>query len=424
MQLLSRQDVLDLSNGQVTSTLLFLNETTPDPNGLFSKEIFGESPKDQKERFGHIELNCKVFHPHILRMFKDAYRSYYELAESMSPFVYDEKLLDFVEIKEEDISKYKPEQVFYGFYGFIINLHRVKRKETKTAETFWNIIDKYGTDKCVIDIIPVIPIFYRNYKNMYQYDQINDIYLNILRQSSLLSKLAPNSNDPKYCLAINYMQKHIYTLYEFIQSKISKKTGFIRQYALGKRLDFSGRSVITVDPTLKPDEVGVPFRMAVSIFEPWILSRLTKEYNYSIPDALEILQKISKGMTVNKDDYNTVRKVTELVVKDRYVLMKRDPNLHRGSIKAFRVRIVEDNSVHMSPIVNASMAADFDGDSLKGKICLNIIKRKVTTSPPVVSEQNQITLTSNILELRNIILQEDERGFKTISTRTKESCGN
>jgi len=133
------------------------------------------------------------------------------------------------------------------------------------------------------------------------------------------------------------------------------KQGRFRQNLLGKRVDYSGRSVIVIGPELRFEEVGFPKKMALEIFKPFIINKLLeKKLAHNVRSA-GIL--ISEGRA-------EVWEILEEVIKGKYVLLNRAPTLHRLSIQAFRPILIEGEAIQIHPLVCPAFNADFDGDQM------------------------------------------------------------
>ncbi|MGC8781033.1 MAG: DNA-directed RNA polymerase subunit beta', partial [Anaerolineae bacterium] len=133
------------------------------------------------------------------------------------------------------------------------------------------------------------------------------------------------------------------------------KQGRFRRNLLGKRVDYSGRSVIVIGPELKLHQCGLPKKMALELFKPFVMRRLV-EYNYAhnIKSAKRLVDRESPE----------VWDVLEEVTKDRPVLLNRAPTLHRLGIQAFEVVLIEGSAIQIHPLVCAAFNADFDGDQM------------------------------------------------------------
>ena len=140
-----------------------------------------------------------------------------------------------------------------------------------------------------------------------------------------------------------------------LSDSLKSKRGLFRQNLLGKRVDYSGRSVIVVGPELKLDQCGLPKHMALELFRPFVISGLLKrELAYNIRGANRLID----------DGAKEVWEILEEVIKDKYVLLNRAPTLHRLGIQAFRPMLIEGNAIQVHPLVCTAFNADFDGDQM------------------------------------------------------------
>ena len=140
-----------------------------------------------------------------------------------------------------------------------------------------------------------------------------------------------------------------------LSDSLKSKRGLFRQNLLGKRVDYSGRSVIVVGPELKLDECGLPKHMALELFRPFVISGLLKrELAYNIRGANRLID----------DQSREVWEILEEVIKGKYVLLNRAPTLHRLGIQAFRPTLIEGNAIQVHPLVCTAFNADFDGDQM------------------------------------------------------------
>jgi DNA-directed RNA polymerase subunit beta' len=133
------------------------------------------------------------------------------------------------------------------------------------------------------------------------------------------------------------------------------KHGYLRQNLLGKRVDYSGRSVIVVGPDLALDECGLPKHMVLELFRPFVIQGLlARELAYNIRGAGRLIE----------DEAPEVWPILEEAIKGKYVLLNRAPTLHRQSIQAFRPVLIEGNAIQVHPLVCPAYNADFDGDAM------------------------------------------------------------
>ena len=139
--------------------------------------------------------------------------------------------------------------------------------------------------------------------------------------------------------------------------------GHFRQNLLGKRVDYSGRSVIVVGPELKFYQCGLPRKMALELFKPFVMDRLVKEgYAHNIKSAKSIVEKVKPE----------VWDVLEDVIKSHPVLLNRAPTLHRLGIQAFEPILVEGKAIRLHPLVCTAYNADFDGDQMAVHVPLSV----------------------------------------------------
>ncbi len=140
------------------------------------------------------------------------------------------------------------------------------------------------------------------------------------------------------------------------------KQGRFRQNLLGKRVDYSGRSVIVVGPELKLHQCGLPRRMALELFKPFVMSRLVERgLAHNIKSARRLVER----------DKPEVFDILEEVVKERPVLLNRAPTLHRLSIQAFESVLIDGSAIQLHPLVCSAFNADFDGDQMAVHIPLS-----------------------------------------------------
>lgn len=164
------------------------------------------------------------------------------------------------------------------------------------------------------------------------------------------------------------------------------KEGFFQRKLIMRRSDLSGRSVITVEPDLGLDEVGIPRKMALQIYRPFIVREL-KSNGYSGREAIE---KLRTDPTAD-----VVTSALERVVKSRPVLMKRDPALHRFSVMAFYPRIVSGKAIKIHPMVVGGFNADFDGDTMAAF---------VPSSDEAVEEAKRMVPSKNLIGTKDFSL--------------------
>ncbi|WP_125773565.1 DNA-directed RNA polymerase subunit beta' [Antribacter gilvus] len=229
----------------------------------------------------------------------------------------------------------------------------------------------------VLDAVPVIP---PDLRPMVQLDggrfatsDLNDLYRRVINRNNRLKRLldlgAPEIivNNEKRML-----QEAVDSLFDngrrgrpvtgpgnrplkSISDMLKGKQGRFRQNLLGKRVDYSGRSVIVVGPSLKLHQCGLPKQMALELFKPFVMKRLV-ELNHA--------QNIKSAKRMVERTRPVVWDVLEEVITEHPVLLNRAPTLHRLGIQAFEPQLVEGKAIHLHPLVCAAFNADFDGDQM------------------------------------------------------------
>ena len=158
------------------------------------------------------------------------------------------------------------------------------------------------------------------------------------------------------------MGSHNHTL-KSLSDLLRGKQGRFRQNLLGKRVDYSARSVIIVGPELKLNQCGLPRKMALELFKPFVMHQLVIQgYAHNIRTAKRL---VDRGSTEVWD-------ILEEVSKDRPVLLNRAPTLHRLGIQAFEPVLINGSAVRVHPLVCAAFNADFDGDQMAVHIPLSL----------------------------------------------------
>ncbi len=140
-----------------------------------------------------------------------------------------------------------------------------------------------------------------------------------------------------------------------LSDMLKGKQGRFRQNLLGKRVDYSGRSVIVVGPDLKLHQCGLPKTMAMKLFKPFVIGRIIRD---------ELAHNVKGAERLIQDGGREVWDILEEVIQDKYVLLNRAPTLHRLGIQAFKPKLIEGLAIQLHPLVCAAFNADFDGDQM------------------------------------------------------------
>ena len=237
----------------------------------------------------------------------------------------------------------------------------------------------------ILDAIPVIP---PDLRPMVQLDggrfatsDLNDLYRRVINRNNRLKRLlelgAPDiivRNEKRM------LQEAVDALIDngrrgrpvtgpgnrplkSLSDMLKGKQGRFRQNLLGKRVDYSGRSVIVVGPELKFYQCGLPKKMALELFKPFVMDKLVKEgFAHNIKSAKSIVEKVKPE----------VWDVLEDVIKSHPVLLNRAPTLHRLGIQAFEPVLVEGKAIKLHPLVCTAYNADFDGDQMAVHVPLSV----------------------------------------------------
>lgn len=170
-----------------------------------------------------------------------------------------------------------------------------------------------------------------------------------------------------------------------LSEHLKGKQGLFRQNLLGKRVDYSGRSVIVIGPELKMYQVGIPAIMILKLFKPFIIHELIKKVDDEGNPKDPIVSNIKSAEKLILRQDNTIWPIVEKVIKQRPVLLNRAPTLHRLGIQAFEPIMIEGKAIRLHPLVTTAFNADFDGDQMAVHVPL---------SPEAVAEARSIILAS------------------------------
>lgn len=179
-----------------------------------------------------------------------------------------------------------------------------------------------------------------------------------------------------------------------LADNLKGKRGLLRGNLLGKRVDYSGRSVIVVGPDLALDQCGLPKHMALELFKPFVIHELLKrELAYNIRGASRLIE----------DGIPEVWAILEDVIDGKYVLLNRAPTLHRLGIQAFRPILIEGNAIQVHPLVCSAFNADFDGDQMAVHVPLSP-EAQMEAKTIMASDKNILKPGSGDLTLTNKML--------------------
>jgi len=256
-------------------------------------------------------------------------------------------------------------------------------KRLKAIESFKKSSNR--PEWMILDVIPVIPPDLRPLIPLeggrFATSDLNDLYRRVINRNNRLKKLlelkAPDiiiRNEKRM------LQEAVDALFDngrhgravlgpanrplkSLSDMLKGKQGRFRQNLLGKRVDYSGRSVIVVGPELKIWECGLPKKMALELFEPFIIKKLKeKGFVHTIKSAKRMVEKARLEVWDILDD----------VIKDHPVLLNRAPTLHRLGVQAFQPILIEGKAIRIHPLVCTAFNADFDGDQMAVHVPLSM----------------------------------------------------
>ena len=370
--------------------------------------------KVRRERMGHIELAAPVSHiwyfkgiPSRMGLILDMspralekvlYFASYIVVDGGDTPLYEKQLLtegEYREYLEKYPNKFK---AMMGAEAIKILLGKIDLEE-ESKELRSQLKDATGQKKIritrrlevveafrksgnrpewiILDAIPVIP---PDLRPMVQLDggrfatsDLNDLYRRVINRNNRLKRLldlgAPDiivRNEKRMlqeavdALIDNGRRGRPVTgpgnrALKSLSDMLKGKQGRFRQNLLGKRVDYSGRSVIVVGPELKFYQCGLPKKMALELFKPFVMKKLVEEeYAHNIKSAKRMVERVRPE----------VWDVLDVVIKDHPVLLNRAPTLHRLGIQAFEPVLVEGKAIKLHPLVCTAYNADFDGDQM------------------------------------------------------------
>ena len=378
----------------------------------------------RRERMGHIELAAPVAHiwflkslPSRISMLTDIgvkalervlyFESYIVIEPGLTPLGMYEMLSE--EQYQEAIDEYGEDSFRAGIGAEAIkeilasidleeerkiiraelkdNASEAKRKKLvkrlKIIEAFLNSNTK--PEWMILDVLPVIPPELRPLVPLdggrFATSDLNDLYRRVINRNNRLKRLLElHAPDIIIRNEKRMLQESVDALFDngrrsraitgtnkrplkSLSDMLKGKQGRFRQNLLGKRVDYSGRSVITVGPELRLQQCGLPKKMALELFKPFVYAKL-ELYGHAttIKAAKRMVEK----------ERPEVWDILEEVIREHPVLLNRAPTLHRLGIQAFEPVLVEGKAIHLHPLVCTAFNADFDGDQMAVHVPLSV----------------------------------------------------
>ena len=340
----------------------------------FEKEILDRAWDEFKSLHGRQIIEDEM----LWRELQDRWGDYFDGGMGADAIARLVEHLDFDDEEAKLREQIDPPQ---GVKGLSAQRKQKAIKRLKIVAAF-NRRDEYGRRindprAMILDVVPVIP---PELRPMVQLDggrfatsDLNDLYRRVINRNNRLKRLldlgAPEIivNNEKRML-----QEAVDALFDngrrgrpvtgpgnrplkSLSDMLKGKQGRFRQNLLGKRVDYSGRSVIVVGPTLKFHQCGLPKIMALELFKPFVMKRLVDT---------ELAQNIKSAKRMVERRRPQVWDVLEDVIKEHPVLLNRAPTLHRLGIQAFEPVLVEGKAINLHPLVCTAFNADFDGDQM------------------------------------------------------------
>jgi len=378
----------------------------------------------RRDRMGHIELACPVAHIWFLKSLPSRISLILDMKlKEVEKVLYFESFL----VKEPGLTKLKRLQLLseeeyvkaqeeYGADSFeagigaeairdlLIDLDLKKEKaklrelllETKSKVAEERTIKRLKLVESFIDsgnkpewmILTTVPVIPPELRPLVPLDggrfatsDLNDLYRRVINRNNRLKRLidlkAPDiivRNEKRM------LQESVDALFDngrrgrvitgtgkrplkSLAEMLKGKQGRFRQNLLGKRVDYSGRSVIVAGPELKLHQCGLPKKMAVELFKPFLYARL---------DKLGLATTIKQAKRMVEKEKSEVWDALETIIREHPVILNRAPTLHRLGVQAFEAKLIEGNAIELHPLVCAAFNADFDGDQMAVHIPLSL----------------------------------------------------
>ncbi|WFW29558.1 MAG: DNA-directed RNA polymerase subunit beta/beta' [Wolbachia endosymbiont of Menacanthus eurysternus] len=375
------------------------------------------SSKVRRERMGHIELASPVAHIWFLKSLPSrigalldmSLRDIENILYSDSYIVIDPVISSFERGEIISEKAYNEAKDSYGIDGFVamqgveairellarLDLHEIRislrselesvtseirrKKIIKRLRIIENFIKSGNRPEwMILTTIPILPPDLRPLVSLESgrpaVSDLNHHYRTIINRNNRLRKLL-SLNPPEIMIRNEkrMLQEAVDSLFDnsrrnalvnkvgsvgykkSISDMLKGKQGRFRQNLLGKRVDYSGRSVIVVGPTLKLNQCGLPKRMALELFKPFVYSKLKM---YGVAPTIKFASKLIRA------EKPEVWDMLEEVIKEHPVLLNRAPTLHRLGIQAFEPILIEGKAIQLHPLVCTAFNADFDGDQM------------------------------------------------------------
>jgi len=377
----------------------------------------------RRERMGHIELACPVSHVWFFKATPSRvgnvlqlnvrslekvlyYEEYIVVDPGKTPLKKKELLTEerYVEYREKYGKEFTAKMGAVAIKELLAEVEcdklsqKLKReiRDSKTTHSqkrnikILKVIESFRgsgnkPEWMILDVVPVIPPDLRPLVPLdggrFATSDLNDLYRRVINRNNRLKKLL-ELKAPEVIIRNEkrMLQEAVDALFDngrhgrpvlgpgnrplkSLADMLKGKQGRFRQNLLGKRVDYSGRSVIVIGPELKLHECGLPKKMALELFEPFIIRKLReKGFVHTIKSAKKMVEKAKLE----------VWDILDEVIKDHPVLLNRAPTLHRLGVQAFQPLLIEGKAIRIHPLVCAAFNADFDGDQMAVHVPLSL----------------------------------------------------
>ena len=367
------------------------------PNGLFSEQIFGPvrnytcqcgtyhgiskaggsckecgvdiaNSDERRKRFAKIVLPIPVVNPLFYDLVVDLGGR--NLKSAIDDLMRNDKSVLYIQ-DNEFVVTVTPESIpadtpkWERIAAIKILIETLANDMAKSGIEEWKIIVK-NIDDLLIDKVIVLPPDLRptsksSGEGKQLMDKINRYYVQILTKKEIMKDTVIDIQRDKtlYYTYFKQLQKDVNELYSRILEKMAKKEGLIRGNILGKRIDFSGRAVITPDPTLNLEECKLPYLMILEIYKLPIAKRIIELGKYKLLNkAIDFVDECIDSQSP------ALYKICEDVVDGEMCILNRQPSLHKLGMLGFKVKITLDQVIKIHPLVCPPFNADFDGDQM------------------------------------------------------------
>lgn len=415
---------------EVTSVKLF-DKKKFHPSGLFSEQIFGPlknytcqcgtyfglsksggkcsncnvdiiNSDVRRTRFAKIRLPIPVVNPLFYDLLTEIGGK--SLKSALDELMKNEKSCLYMDGDEhivlDDVEKLKPGTEYWqridAIYKLIYDLSMTFSKE---GDPEWILVFN-NIDNLLLEYIIVLPPDLRPSSSVaggkQLMDKINRYYVQILAKKDIMKDTVLDIIKDRnlYYTYFKQLQKDVAELYIRILEKMAKKEGLIRGNILGKRIDFSGRAVITPKPTLSLDQCLLPYVMILEIFKLPIAKRIIELGKFKLLN--KAIDFVDRCIETNSP---VLFKICEEIIKDEVCILNRQPTLHRLGMLAFNIGITLDKVIKIHPLVCPPFNADFDGDQMAVYIPITKeakkeIREKMFVTKNLTSPANQLLTTT------------------------------